>query len=83
MDGAIVKRWLVLFFCILASLMSADQLSNVIIAASGVSGWGRIPAGFIRLTALFCTILQGIRRILMFNFFIPGRHDRRCEIING
>jgi hypothetical protein len=37
--------------------MIADQLSNVIIATSGVSGWGRIPAGFIRSTALFGTIL--------------------------
>jgi hypothetical protein len=76
MDVSPIKKWLVFFCGILVAIIIADQLSTNIIAASGISGWIRIPAGFILYAVLFFAILYGIGRISGIDFFFPHRYDR-------
>jgi hypothetical protein len=76
MDFAPIKKWLAFFCCILVAIIIADQLSNIIVAASGVSGWSRIPVSFILYAVLFLAVLYAIGGIFGISFFDMNRYDR-------
>jgi hypothetical protein len=69
MEFSTVKKWLLFFAGILTAIIIADWLSNVIVAAAGMSGWSRFLTSFILYAALFFAILYGIERIFGINFF--------------
>ena len=76
MDFASIKKWLVFFCGILVAIIISDQLSNVIVAASGISGWSKIPLSFILYAVLFFAILYAIGAIFGIGFFDTTRYDR-------
>ncbi|MCX6681717.1 MAG: hypothetical protein NTY71_01850 [Methanoregula sp.] len=76
MDSASIKKWLVFFCGIFVAIIIADQLSNVIVAASGISGWSKIPVSFILYAVLFIAILYAIGVFFGIGFFDTNRYDR-------
>lgn len=71
-----LKKWLVFFCGILVAIIIADQLSNVIVAASRISGWSKIPVSFILYAVLFFAILYAIGGTFGIGFFGTNRNDR-------
>jgi uncharacterized protein HemY len=71
-----LKKWLVFSCGILVAIIIADQLSNVIVATSGISGWSKIPLSFILYAVLFFAILYAIGGIFGIGFFDTNRCGR-------
>lgn len=71
-----IKKWLVFFLCILAAIIIADWLSNLIVTAAGISGWSRLLTGFILYAALFFAILYGIEKVFGISFFYVNRKEQ-------
>ena len=75
MDVSAIKKWIVFFIGILAAIIIADWLSNLIVAAAGISGWSRFVVSFFLYAALFFAILYGIERMTGIRFFGCGCSD--------
>lgn len=72
MDISTVRKWAVFFLGILCSILIADSLSTIIIAATGLTGWIKFIVSFILYAVLFFGILYIIEKTLgirFFNFF--------------
>jgi hypothetical protein len=69
MDVAAIKRWVVFFAGILAAIIIADWLSNLIVTAAGISGWSKFLVSFILYAVLFFAILYGIEKTFGIRFF--------------
>ncbi len=69
MEMKAIKKWLTFFCGILAAIMIADRLSDFIVSAAGIAGWGRLLVSFILFAALFFAILYAIERIAGIRFF--------------
>ncbi|WAC05826.1 MAG: hypothetical protein OS112_04150 [Methanoregula sp.] len=69
MDFKTVKKWVVFFAGILAAIIIADWLSNLIVTAAGIGGWPRFLVSFILYAVLFFAILYGIEKIFGISFF--------------
>jgi hypothetical protein len=69
MDMAVVKKWAFFFLSILIAILVADRLSNMIIAATGISGWVNLLAGFILYALLFFGILYVIQKVFKVDLF--------------
>jgi cadmium resistance protein CadD (predicted permease) len=75
MDVSAIKKWIVFFIGILAAIIIADWLANLIVAAAGISGWSRFVVSFVLYAALFFAILYGIERVTGIRFFGCGCSD--------
>ena len=75
MDVSAIKKWIVFFIGILAAIILADWLSNLIMAAAGISGWSRFVVSFVLYAALFFAILYVIERVTGIRFFGCGCSD--------
>jgi hypothetical protein len=75
MDVSAIKKWIVFFIGILAAIILADGLSNLIVAAAGISGWSRFVVSFVLYAALFFAILYVIERVTGIRFFGCGCSD--------
>jgi hypothetical protein len=64
-----IKKWLIFFLCILAAIIIADWLSNLIVTAAGISGWSRFLTSFILYAAFFFAILYGMEKVFGISFF--------------
>ena len=75
MDVSAIKKWIVFFIGILAAIIIADWLANLIVAAAGISGWSRFVVSFVLYAALFFAILYVIERVTGIRFFGCGCSD--------
>jgi hypothetical protein len=75
MEMRAIKKWLVFFCGILAAIMVADLLSNFIVSAAGIVGWGRFLLSFIIYAVLFFFLLHAIERIFGIRFFGMNRDE--------
>lgn len=71
-----IKKWLVFFLCILAAIVMADWLSNIIVTAAGISGWSRFLTGFILYAGLFFAILYGMEKVFGISFFCVNLEEQ-------
>jgi hypothetical protein len=71
-----IKKWVVFFAGILAAIIIANWLSNMFVAAAGISGWSRFLVSFILYALLFFAILYGIEQIWGIDFFGLKRDDQ-------
>jgi hypothetical protein len=69
MDMASVRKWAVFFMGILCSILIANTLSEVIVTASGLSGWVRFLVSFVLYAVLFFGILYAIEKVMGIRFF--------------
>ena len=69
MDFAAVKKWAVFFIGILCAIVIADALSNVLVSATGMSGWMKFLVSFILYAVFFFAILYGLEKIFHIEFF--------------
>jgi len=69
MDFAPVKKWVVFFFGILGAIVIADALSNMLVSATGMSGWMKFLVSFILYAVFFFAILSVLEKILHIEFF--------------
>jgi len=74
MDISSVRKWAVFFIGILCSILIADNLSNAIIAVTGLNGWIRLIVSFVLYAVLFFSILYIIEKIFNIRFFDFGRN---------
>ena len=75
MEMRAIKKWLVFFCGILAAIVVADQLSNFIVSAAGITGWSRFLLSFIIYAVLFFFLLHAIERIFGIRFFGINRDE--------
>lgn len=64
-----VRKWVIFFIGILCAIIIADTLSNIIVAAVGLSGWVKFLVSFVLYAVLFFGILYAIERIFGISFF--------------
>jgi hypothetical protein len=69
MDVVAIKKWVVFFAGILAAIIIADWLSNLIVTAAGISGWSKFLVSFILYAVIFFAILYGIENVFGIRFF--------------
>jgi len=69
MDFAAVKKWAVFFIGILCAIVIADALSNVMVSATGMSGWMKFLVSFILYAVFFFAILYALEKIFQIEFF--------------
>ena len=69
MDFATVKKWAVFFIGILCAIVIADALSNVLVSATGMSGWMKFLVSFILYAVFFFAILYALEKIFQIEFF--------------
>jgi multisubunit Na+/H+ antiporter MnhE subunit len=69
MDFAAVKKWAVFFIGILCAIVIADALSNVLVSATGMSGWMKFLVSFILYAVFFFAILYALEKIFQIEFF--------------
>jgi hypothetical protein len=69
MDMAVVRKWVLFFAGILVSILIADALSTLVVAALGISGWIKLVLGFVLYALLFFALLYLIERIFHVSFF--------------
>jgi uncharacterized protein HemY len=69
MDFAAVKKWAVFFIGILCAIVIADTLSNVLVSATGMSGWMQYLVSFILYAVFFFAILYALEKIFQIEFF--------------
>ena len=69
MDFAAVKKWPVFFIGILCAIVIADALSNVLVSATGMSGWMKFLVSFILYAVFFFAILYALEKIFQIEFF--------------
>ena len=69
MDMSTVRKWAVFFLGILCSILIADSLSTIIIAATGLTGWIKFIVSFVLYAVLFFGILYIIEKTLGIRFF--------------
>lgn len=73
MDMSSVRKWAIFFLGILCSILIADTLSNMIMAASRLTGWIKFIVSFVLYAVLFFGILYAIERIFKIRFFEFGQ----------
>ena len=73
MEYATVKKWALFFIGILCAIVIADALSNVIVSATGITGWANFLINFLLYAVFFFAILYIIERIFHIEFFGFGR----------
>ncbi|MEI8331872.1 MAG: hypothetical protein WCF90_09560 [Methanomicrobiales archaeon] len=64
-----VRNGVIFFIGIFCSIIIADTLSNMIVAAVGLSGWVKFLVSFILYAVQFFGILYAIERIFGISFF--------------
>ena len=69
MDMLTVRKWVIFFIGILCAIIIADTLSNMIVAAVGLSGWVKFLVSFVLYAVLFFGILYAIEKIFGISFF--------------
>jgi len=69
MDFAAVKKWAVFFIGILCAIVIADALSNVMVSATGMSGWMKFLVSFILYAVFFFAILYALEKTFQIEFF--------------
>jgi multisubunit Na+/H+ antiporter MnhE subunit len=69
MDLAPVRKWAVFFIGILCAIVIADALSNVLVSATGISGWMKFLVSFILYAVFFFAILYALEKIFQIEFF--------------
>jgi multisubunit Na+/H+ antiporter MnhE subunit len=69
MDFAAVRKWAVFFIGILCAIVIADALSNVLVSATGMSGWMKFLVSFILYAVFFFAILYAFEKIFQIEFF--------------
>jgi uncharacterized protein HemY len=69
MDYATVKKWAIFFIGILCAIVIADTLSNVIVSATGMSGWMNFLVNFLLYAIFFFAVLYAIEKIFHIEFF--------------
>jgi hypothetical protein len=69
MDYATVKKWAIFFIGILCAIILADALSNVIVSATGITGWANFLINFILYAVFFFAILYLIEKTFHIEFF--------------
>jgi len=69
MDFAAVRKWAVFFIGILCAIVIADALSNVLVSATGMSGWMKFLVSFILYAVFFFAILYALEKIFQIEFF--------------
>jgi len=69
MDFAAVKKWAVFFIGILCAIVIADALSNVLVSATGMSGWMKFLVSFILYAVFFFAILYALEKTFQIEFF--------------
>jgi multisubunit Na+/H+ antiporter MnhE subunit len=69
MDLAPVRKWAVFFIGILCAIVIADALSNVLVSATGMSGWMKFLVSFILYAVFFFAILYALEKIFQIEFF--------------
>jgi hypothetical protein len=69
MDMLMVRKWVIFFIGILCAIIIADTLSNMIVAAVGLSGWVKFLVSFVLYAVLFFGILYAIEKIFGISFF--------------
>lgn len=69
MDMLTVRKWVIFFIGILCAIIIADTLSNMIVAAIGLSGWVKFLVSFVLYAVLFFGILYAIEKIFGISFF--------------
>jgi len=75
MNMSSVRKWAVFFIGILCAILIADSLSNIIITASGLSGWVKLIASFVLYAVLFFGILYVIEKAFGIRFFDFGQNQ--------
>lgn len=69
MDMAVVKKWAIFFISILAAILIADRLSNMIVAVLGFTGVVQFIVSFIIYALLFFAILYVIQKVFSIDIF--------------
>ena len=69
MDFAAVKKWAVFFIGILCAIVIADALSNILVSATGMSGWMQYLVSFILYAVFFFAILYALEKTFQIEFF--------------
>ena len=69
MDFAPVKKWAVFFMGILCAIVIADALSNILVSATGMTGWIKFLVSFVLYAVFFFAILYGLEKIFHIEFF--------------
>jgi hypothetical protein len=69
MDFAAVRKWAVFFIGILCAIVIADALSNVLVSATGMSGWMKFLMSFILYAVFFFAILYALEKTFQIEFF--------------
>ncbi len=73
MDMSAVKKWVIFFAGILCAILIADALSNIIVAATGISGAPGFVVNFVLYVVIFFGILYAIEKLFGIGFFGFGR----------
>jgi TRAP-type C4-dicarboxylate transport system permease small subunit len=73
MDTGSVKRWLVLFFGILAAILIADLVSRSIVLITGVKGWPAYIVNLVLYAAFLFAVLSVMKKYARIDVF---RFDR-------
>jgi hypothetical protein len=69
------RKAVMIIIGILAAIIIADWVANLIVAAAGISGWSRFVVSFVLYAALFFAILYVIERVTGIRFFGCGCSD--------
>jgi len=69
MDYSTVKKWVIFFIGILCAIVIADTLSNVIVSATGMSGWMNFLVNFLLYAIFFFAVLYAVEKIFHIEFF--------------
>jgi hypothetical protein len=69
MDSATVKKWVIFFLGILCAILIADALSNIIVAAAGLTGPAEFIISFVLYAIIFFGVLYVIEKVTGTTFF--------------